>query len=111
MPCTIHLRATKMKQSSDKMQVIDMAKVTLYTSGSDGMHGPEGECPGTAIVEYDLRDPSSLQKAREAVRDRFGLNYLPVLCNEPEPTFFEELTAKVGQWFARKNRTPQRMTA
>lgn len=100
-----------MKQASGSMQVTDMAKVTLYTSGSDGMHGPEGECPGAAIVEYDLRDPASLQKAREAVRDRFGLKYLPVLCSDPEPTFLDELVAKMNQWFSRKNHAPKSVTA
>lgn len=88
-----------------------MAKVTLYTSGSDGLNEPEGERHGAELVEYDLSDPSSLQRAREAVRDRFGLSYLPVLCNDPEPSFFAELGAKIGQWFARKDRSPQSVTA
>jgi len=88
-----------------------MARVTLYTSGSDGLNEPEGERHGAVLVEYDLRDPASLQKAREAVRDRFGLNYLPVLCNEPEPSVFAEIATIIRQWFARKDRAPQIVTA
>lgn len=100
-----------MKHFSGSMQVTDMAKVTLYTGGSDGTQGPEGECPGTALVEYDLHDLESLQKAREAVRDRFGLNYLPTLCNEPDPSLWTEIVTTIGQWFARKDQAPRRVTA
>jgi hypothetical protein len=111
LPISIHFDATGTKHCSGRISVTAMAKVTLYTSGSDAMNGPEGECPEAALVEYDLQDPSSLQKAREAVRDRFGLNYLPVLCNEPEPSLFAEIGAMVGQWFARKNNARRSVTA
>lgn len=44
---------------------------------------PDAEEAADAPLPYDPRDPDSVQAAREALRDRLGLDYLPVLCSEP----------------------------
>lgn len=86
-----------------------MSKTTLYTSNDERVEDPEGELCWTPLAEYDPRDPSSLQRAREAVRDRFSLTYLPALCSEPEPSWFSGLLKTAGSWFERK--APPKRTA
>jgi len=73
-----------------------MNKVTLYVSDCERFDEPDDEHCGIALTEYDPNDPESLQSAREALRRRFSLSYLPVLCNEPEPGFFSKL---FRNWF------------
>jgi len=68
-----------------------MSKTTLYTNNDEGLDEPEGELAWTPLAEYDPHDRKSLQRAREAVRDHFSLTYLPVLCSEPEPSFWDRL--------------------
>ncbi len=77
-----------------------MKNVALYTTNEERLDGPENEHLSTAFIEYDPRDPASLQSAREALKKKFGLNYLPVLCNEPEPSIFEKW---FGNWFGRRD--------
>lgn len=77
-----------------------MAKMTLYTGSDDSLDEPEGETCWTPLAEYDPHDPESLQKAREAVRDHFSLTYLPVLCNEPERSWYAGLLEAAGRFFS-----------
>lgn len=67
------------------------SRTTLYAGDDTPLDDPEGESPGTPFLEYDPCDEASLRRAREAVKARFSLTYLPVLCNEPEPTFWGAL--------------------
>jgi len=67
------------------------SKTTLYACDEAPLNDPEGERSRTPLVEYDPRDDASLMRAREAVRDRFSLTYLPVLCSDPEPTLWGAL--------------------
>ncbi len=76
-----------------------MPKVTLYTSGTESLEGPENEPCWATLAQYDPHDPSSLRQAREAVRQQFSLNYLPVLCNEPEPSIMTEIFRYVRDAF------------
>jgi len=78
-----------------------MSKMTLYTSNDECQDDPERETGWTALAEYDPNDPESVQRAREAVRDHFSLTYLPVLCSEPEPSWFDELLRAAGRFFHR----------
>ncbi len=88
-----------------------MGKTTLYTSNDEWLEDPEGELCSTPLAEYDPRDRDSLQKAREAVRDRFSLSYLPALCNEPEPSFWDRLLGSAGRLFRAQSSSPERVEA
>ena len=63
---------------------------------------PEGDEiePG---LSYNPRSPSSVLLAREELRDRLGLDYLPVLCSEPQRKsgFLSRLRAGVGRLLRR----------
>ncbi len=63
---------------------------------------PEGDEiePG---LSYNPRSPSSVLLAREELRDRLGLGYLPVLCSEPKRKsgFLSRLRAGVGRLLRR----------
>lgn len=81
--------------------ILSMNKVILYIDSNEQFEVPEADPCWATLAEYDPRDPASLERARESVRKQFSLNYLPVLCNEPEPGFFETLLKKAGGWFER----------
>lgn len=74
------------------------SKTTLYAGDDAPVDDPEGERSRTPLTEYDPCDDASLQRAREAVRARFSLNYLPVLCSEPEPTLWGALRKAASRW-------------
>lgn len=56
-------------------------------------------------LSYDPRKPSSVLLAREELRDRLGLDYLPTLCSEPsrKRRFLSRLRAGVGRLLRRKS--------
>lgn len=43
---------------------------------------PEAEEFIEGLVQYDPRDPESIEAAREELQQRLGLDYLPVLCSD-----------------------------
>lgn len=75
------------------------SKTTIYACDDAPVNDPEGERSRTPLVEYDPHDDASLMRAREAVRDRFSLPYLPVLCSEPEPTLWGSLRRAASRSF------------
>lgn len=79
---------------------------TLYVGDDSPLDDPEDEGSGTPLVEFDPGDEASLQRAREAVKARFSLSYLPVLCSEPEPTLWSALRKAAGRWLDRAPLAP-----
>ena len=60
---------------------------------------PEGEEPGLGL-DYDPESPESILHAREALRDRLGLAFLPILCSEPQRPrrLLSRLRLRVGRF-------------
>lgn len=44
---------------------------------------PEAEEFVEGLVDYDPSNPASIAAAREELRQRLGLDFLPILCSEP----------------------------
>ncbi len=63
---------------------------------------PEGEETDLGL-HYNPRSPASVLLASEELRDRLGLDYLPILCSEPrrKSRFLSRLRAGVGRLFRR----------
>ncbi|WP_437913238.1 hypothetical protein WME73_41815 [Sorangium sp. So ce302] len=58
--------------------------MTLYLGPVED-DGPEAsESFGEAIC-FDRRDPRSIRRAQEILRDRLRLSVVPTLCDEPSP--------------------------
>ena len=69
--------------------------VILYLGPTED-EGPEAnESLGEAIW-FDRRDPRSIRRAQEILRDRLRLSVAPTLCDEPPPG----LGAALGRSFA-----------
>jgi hypothetical protein len=69
---------------------------------SQTVEWPEGEETDSGL-RYNPRSPASVLLASEELRDRLGLDYLPILCNEPKRKsgFLSRLRAGVGRLLRR----------
>ncbi|WP_437545710.1 hypothetical protein WME97_40250 [Sorangium sp. So ce367] len=84
--------------------------VTLYLGPAED-EGPEASESSGEAIWFDRRDPRSIRRAQEILKDRLGLSVAPTLCDEPSPglgaALGRILAALVG-WWAPGSWSPER---
>jgi hypothetical protein len=84
--------------------------VTLYLGPAED-EGPEASESSGEAIWFDRRDPQSIRRAQEILKDRLQLSVAPTLCDEPSPglgaALGRILAALVG-WRAPGSWSPER---
>ncbi|CAN97692.1 hypothetical protein predicted by Glimmer/Critica [Sorangium cellulosum So ce56] len=69
---------------SDPPATLGRHTVTLYLGPVED-EGPEASESSGEAIWFDRRDPQSIRRAQEILRDRLRLSVAPTLCDEPSP--------------------------